>query len=150
MRPVLSGLIVESEQLNALSAGALPRTLHFGTDGRNAICTLRKLIKVTRKPIGAFIGEAPLAPLASDGRVALNLAAFDTEQVVAGRGSSRTIAASRILPVVPICRGHFACAVGQITGLSSPVSRPKRGAYRDRHGRWARDAMDALGARDER
>jgi hypothetical protein len=86
MRPVLSGLIVESEQLNALSAGALPRTLHFGTDGRNAICTLRKLIKVTRKPIGAFIGEAPLAPLASDGRVALNLAAFDTERVVAGRG----------------------------------------------------------------
>jgi hypothetical protein len=27
--------------------------------------------------------------------------------------------------------------------LVSAISRPKRGAYRDRHGRWARDAMDA-------
>src|SRR5215475_10788926 len=27
---------------------------------------------------------------------------------------------------------------------------PTRGAHRDRHGRWERDAMDAVGARDER
>jgi hypothetical protein len=28
-------------------------------------------------------------------------------------------------------------------------SRARRGAYRDRHGRWARDAVDACGAQDE-
>jgi hypothetical protein len=27
------------------------------------------------------------------------------------------------------------------------IPHPRRGAYRDRHGRWARDAMDALAAR---
>jgi hypothetical protein len=29
------------------------------------------------------------------------------------------------------------------TDLLIPPSRPTRGAYRDRHGRWARDAVDA-------
>jgi len=33
---------------------------------------------------------------------------------------------------------------------TSRASRPARGAYRDRHGRWARDAVDALATRDER
>ena len=28
-------------------------------------------------------------------------------------------------------------------------SRPERGAYRDRHGRWVRDAMDAAMSHDE-
>src|SRR5579883_1894866 len=41
------------------------------------------------------------------------------------------------LPVVPICRSPFACGVGQITGTSSRIPCPKRGAYRDRHERWA-------------
>ena len=40
-------------------------------------------------------------------RVALDLAAFDIEQVVAGRGRTGTTAAMRDLPVVPICRGRF-------------------------------------------
>ena len=35
------------------------------------------------------------------------------------------------------------------TALLIPPSRLTRGAYRDRHGRGARDAMDAVGARDE-
>jgi hypothetical protein len=29
------------------------------------------------------------------------------------------------------------------SNLQFPTSRPTRGAYRDRHGRWAWDAMDA-------
>src|SRR5579863_767394 len=34
--------------------------------------------------------------------------------------------------------------------LLIPPSRARsRGAYRDRHGRWARDAVDAFGAQDE-
>jgi hypothetical protein len=37
---------------------------------------------------------------------------------------------------------NYACAVGQITFRSPPVSRPIRGAYRDRHERWTRDAVD--------
>jgi hypothetical protein len=30
------------------------------------------------------------------------------------------------------------------------IPRPRRGTFRDRHERWARDAMDAFGAQDER
>ena len=48
------------------------------------------------------------------------------------------------LPVVPTCRRQSACDVGQITGIFSRVSRPLRGAFRDRHKTLARDAMDAL------
>jgi hypothetical protein len=48
------------------------------------------------------------------------------------------------LPVVPIGRRRFACDVGQITGTSSRVPCPIRGAFRDRHERWSWDAMDGL------
>src|SRR5262249_51963381 len=37
----------------------------------------------------------------------------------------------------------FACAVGQISGPFSCISRPPRGTVRDGHGGWTRDAMDA-------
>jgi hypothetical protein len=36
------------------------------------------------------------------------------------------------------------------SNLRLPPSRLTRGAYRDRHGRWVRDAMDALAPQDER
>src|SRR5215467_13956486 len=41
---------------------------------------------------------------------------------------------------------------GQVeTGIGRLLSRaPSRGAFRDRHGRWVRDAMDALALTDER
>jgi hypothetical protein len=42
---------------------------------------------------------------------------------------------------------YFALPVGQIIFRTSRHPAPARGAYRDRHGRWARDAMDALAAR---
>jgi hypothetical protein len=35
------------------------------------------------------------------------------------------------------------CVVGQIKTMLSPIPHPQRGAARDRHGRWERDAMDA-------
>jgi hypothetical protein len=38
---------------------------------------------------------------------------------------------------------YFASLPGQITGLSFAIPCPMRGAFRDRHGRWARDAVDA-------
>jgi hypothetical protein len=44
---------------------------------------------------------------------------------------------------------YFAYHVGQIISKDSPCPVPTRGAYRDRHGRWSRDAMDAFGATDE-
>jgi hypothetical protein len=53
------------------------------------------------------------------------------------------------LPVALKCRRPFACVVGQIKGIFPRVPRPIRGAYRDRHGRWVRDAMDATRAPDE-
>jgi hypothetical protein len=53
-------------------------------------------------------------------------------------------------PVQPCHKKYSACAVGQIKSTSSPVPRSSRGAFRDRHERWARDAMDALAATDER
>jgi hypothetical protein len=46
--------------------------------------------------------------------------------VVRGQVPS-VIAAPPVLPVAPICRAHFACADGQITGLSSRVSHPQEG-----------------------
>src|ERR1700722_12022290 len=42
----------------------------------------------------------------------------------------------------------FRIPFAQITSQPRP-SRPTRGAYRDRHGRWARDAVDAGSALDE-
>jgi hypothetical protein len=49
------------------------------------------------------------------------------------------------LPVVPICRSpaRLPPTPETLHVRSHPV--PTRGAYRDRHGRWARDAMDAFG-----
>jgi hypothetical protein len=52
------------------------------------------------------------------------------------------------LPVVPIRRSAAGWLKAQITGRIGTVPSPQ-GAYRDRHGRWARDAMDAFRAADE-
>jgi hypothetical protein len=49
----------------------------------------------------------------------------------------------RELPVAPACRRRRACLVGQITSTLPGIPRPCRGALRDRHERWLRDAMDA-------
>jgi hypothetical protein len=38
---------------------------------------------------------------------------------------------------------YFASLRGQITGLFRAIPCPMRGAFRDRHGRWVRDAVDA-------
>jgi hypothetical protein len=53
------------------------------------------------------------------------------------------------LPVVPLCRRQFPCDVGQIRGTLPRIPRPPGGAYRDRHGRWTREAMAAGSAKDE-
>ena len=55
----------------------------------------------------------------------------------------------RNLPVVLICRMATALpnTPNQLHVSACPV--PTRGAYRDRHGRWVRDAMDASDAVDE-
>src|ERR1700730_15125761 len=52
--------------------------------------------------------------------------------------------AMRKLPVVPICRNPAVLRLppNQPQIWQHPV--PARGAYRDRHGRWVRDAMDAV------
>jgi hypothetical protein len=47
----------------------------------------------------------------------------------------------RDLPVQPLSQKYSCSRLTQITFISAP-SRPERGAYRDRHGRWARDVVD--------
>jgi hypothetical protein len=46
------------------------------------------------------------------------------------------------LPVQPLLQKDSGFRLTQIKS-TTPPSRPERGAYRDRHGRWARDAVDA-------
>src|SRR4051794_19613587 len=53
-----------------------------------------------------------------------------------------------ILPVQSQLQKDFRSGAAQITSKDAP-SRPGRGAFRDRHRRWARDAMDADAAADE-
>ena len=50
--------------------------------------------------------------------------------------------------VQPLSQKYSCFLLTQITSISAAI--PSRGgAYRDRHGRWARDAVDAGGAKDE-
>ncbi len=56
---------------------------------------------------------------------------------------AKRIPHQRILPVVPIRRGALQLISPPNQWLPWPVSFPRRGAARDRHGRWVRDAMDA-------
>jgi len=44
---------------------------------------------------------------------------------------------------------YFTFAIGQIIFRTFPRPAPVRGAFRDRHERWARDAMDAGVREDE-
>jgi len=55
------------------------------------------------------------------------------------------------LPVQPLLQRDSGFRLTQIKS-TTPPSRPARGAYRDRHGRWARDAVDAaaVGVRNDR
>jgi hypothetical protein len=53
------------------------------------------------------------------------------------------------LPVQTCLQKYSASSFNQITSELSP-SRPERGAYRDRHGRRERDAVDAAARVDER
>jgi hypothetical protein len=53
------------------------------------------------------------------------------------------------LPVQPRLQKYFGFLPTQITGLLA-LSRPKRGAFRDRHGRWSGMQWTRGGAKDER
>ena len=51
------------------------------------------------------------------------------------------------MPVQPHLQKYFAMPVGQIIFMTSRHPASIRGAYRDRHGRWVRDAVDAIASR---
>jgi len=55
-----------------------------------------------------------------------------------------------ILPVVPICRSSQRLISTPNHRQNPPHPVPTRGAFRHRHGRWARDAVDAIVSRGER
>jgi len=48
-----------------------------------------------------------------------------------------------ISPVQPRLQKDFRSRLGQIRSISAAVPASLRGAFRDRHGRWAGDAVDA-------
>jgi len=52
-----------------------------------------------------------------------------------------------ILPVQSSAQKYFALPVGQIISTSPRHPASIRGAFRDRHERWVRDAVDALARR---
>src|SRR5579883_2136047 len=54
-----------------------------------------------------------------------------------------------MLLVQPSRKKYFASRLAQITFISAAVPRPPRGTFRDRHERWVRDAVDAIGTSDE-
>jgi hypothetical protein len=54
-----------------------------------------------------------------------------------------------ILPVQSSPKKFFSSRFTQITSTSAAIPCSSRGAFRDRHGRWVRDAVDADGASDE-
>jgi hypothetical protein len=55
-----------------------------------------------------------------------------------------------ILPVQSCLKKYSVSRFTQIKSIFAAIPSLLRGAYRDRHGRWVRDAMDAGGAADER
>jgi hypothetical protein len=59
-----------------------------------------------------------------------------TKRFCLGRANQR-------FPVQPLSQKDFCFQPIQIISLFSAVSCPLGGAYRDRHERWARDAVDA-------
>ena len=76
----------------------------------------------------------------------MNLAVSLALEVIARRANHLAWCAARVQPrsqkylAWPFARRSF-------TDSSRPA--PNKGAYRDRHERWVRDAVDAGGARDE-
>jgi hypothetical protein len=61
-----------------------------------------------------------------------------------GESKPRRMRDMRILPVVPICRNPTGVAIAPKSPAQSAHPVLSRGAARDRHGRWERDAMDAV------
>jgi len=47
------------------------------------------------------------------------------------------------LPVQSFQKKFSVSRLTQNSGISKTIPHPQRGAYRDRHGRWVRDAVDA-------
>jgi hypothetical protein len=54
------------------------------------------------------------------------------------------------IPVKPRWEKYFALSEVKISAMINAVPHPLRGALRDRHKCWARDAMDALVSPDVR
>jgi hypothetical protein len=70
--------------------------------------------------------------------------AMTPERTVRNDGGWFRMHAMRKLPVVPICRRPL--LLRRRANHNDPLARPAaaRGALRDRHERWKRDAMDAM------
>jgi hypothetical protein len=105
--------------------------------------------------VSANAGFAPRAVIGALGRLHAFLRSIRIEksrsywlqQCPTGKSRMR---AMRKLPVVPICRNPTALPLPPNQRQISPRPALTRGAYRDRHERWVRDAMDALASQDER
>src|SRR5258708_1153485 len=87
-----------------------------------------------------LIVRKPSAPLLNGKAAAYgSLLSQGRHKKIASRSSDLPVGQK---PVQPHLQKYSCFVPTQITSLISP-SRPTRGAYRDRHGRWVRDAVDA-------
>jgi hypothetical protein len=86
--------------------------------------------------IGVFRGR----PIASNGVLACGFAPV-TRRSLWRNGRMHVM---RKLPVVPICRTSWPLRCRANQNEHPRVPPPIRGALRDRHERWKRDAMDAV------
>jgi hypothetical protein len=67
----------------------------------------------------------------------------DTRNLLSQRWSDLPVGRFVDRAVQPLLQKYFAMLVGQIISTNSRHPVPHRGAFRDRHGRRARDAVDA-------
>lgn len=105
------------------------------------------------------ISEFPRRGITGTATLPRRLAPIDPPNAFAGQDGEAVQApaphltpysrAATDLPVALIRRRRFACDVGQIKSIFPRIPCPRRGTYRDRHGRWAQDAM-AVGLRTRR
>src|SRR6266702_8765708 len=98
----------------------------------------------TVKAIAAIVREAIFAVAGRlSARPSFRVRAFARPGMTSSGVAPNAYLTGIICPSCQHVARRWHCLVGQIKTMLSPVPHSLRGAARDRHGRWERDAMDA-------